>query len=167
MEDVIVKPVPVTAVNNTVYAGFWIRVGAQLIDGLILGSCYCVLMVIYYILFANSITSNDEAVADAAAYKVTMINLAVTFIGNGIYYFGFNSSKYMGTPGKMAVGIAIVNTNGTRISLLKAIGRGFAKLLSAYSLLIGYFMIGWTTQKTGLHDLICSTRVVYRTSLPK
>jgi uncharacterized RDD family membrane protein YckC len=26
---------------------------------------------------------------------------------------------------------------------------------------LGFFMIGWTQEKKGLHDMICGTRVVY------
>jgi uncharacterized RDD family membrane protein YckC len=33
--------------------------------------------------------------------------------------------------------------------------------LSALPLGIGFFMIGWTDQKKGLHDIVCDTRVIH------
>jgi hypothetical protein len=42
----------------------------------------------------------------------------------------------------------------------RAIGRYFAKLLSMLILGIGYIMVAFDSEKRGLHDMICDTRVV-------
>ena len=67
------------------------------------------------------------------------------------------------TLGMKACGIVVVNADGTGpISLLKAIGRYFASMLSSLILGIGYLMIAFDSEKRALHDYICSTRGVYK-----
>ena len=51
-------------------------------------------------------------------------------------------------------------SQGRRISLGRAVGRYFAKILSGLILAIGYIMVAFTERKQGLHDLIVSTLVV-------
>lgn len=79
----------------------------------------------------------------------------------GIAYFvGFESSAYQATPGKMALGLIVTDSDGRRISPMRAVGRYFAKILSAMILLIGFIMVAFTERKQGLHDMIASTLVV-------
>ncbi|NBS23526.1 MAG: hypothetical protein EBS78_06045 [Altererythrobacter sp.] len=69
-------------------------------------------------------------------------------------------ARIAGTLGKIAVGIIVTDTNGNRITWLRALGRYFAKILSGIVLLIGHIMVAFTERKQGLHDMICSTLVV-------
>jgi len=69
------------------------------------------------------------------------------------YWVYFPSSEYMATPGKMALGLIITDEHGNRI------GAGTAAVRYIY---IGFFMIGFTEKKHGLHDKIASTQVVYK-----
>jgi uncharacterized RDD family membrane protein YckC len=46
------------------------------------------------------------------------------------------------------------------VDLGRAFGRYFAKILSAIILGIGYIMVGFDSEKRGLHDMICDTRVI-------
>jgi uncharacterized RDD family membrane protein YckC len=79
-----------------------------------------------------------------------------------LYYALMESSSNQGTLGKMALGLTVTDQAGQRISFGRATGRFFAKILSAMILLIGFFMIGWTARKQGLHDMIAGTLVVKR-----
>ena len=67
-----------------------------------------------------------------------------------------------GTPGKLILGLRIVNEQGTTIGIPRAILRYIGKIVSGMILLIGYIMIGFTQKKQGLHDMIASTYVVYK-----
>lgn len=78
------------------------------------------------------------------------------------YYALMESSKYQGTLGKIALGMKVVDKNGMRIDLSKAILRNLSKILSALILGIGYFMIIFDDRKQGLHDKIADTFVVKR-----
>jgi uncharacterized RDD family membrane protein YckC len=54
----------------------------------------------------------------------------------------------------------VTDLNGDRISFGKASGRFFGKIISRLILGIGFFMIGFTEKKQGLHDMIAGCLVV-------
>jgi uncharacterized RDD family membrane protein YckC len=126
------------------YAGFWVRTGAYLIDGIIL----------YAVGFVLSFVLGDLGVGAVGA----IIN---TLIGVG-YFAVMESSVYQATPGKMAVGVKVGDQGGGQISLMNAIGRYFAKIISAILLCIGFMMVGWDEKNQGLHDKLADTLVFYQ-----
>ena len=73
---------------------------------------------------------------------------------------GFESSVYQATLGKMMLGLRVTDLHGKRISIGRAVGRYFAKILSAVILCIGFIMAAFTQKKQALHDLIAGTLVV-------
>ncbi len=77
-----------------------------------------------------------------------------------IYYALMESSKYQATLGKIVMGIKVVNKDGQRLDLPKALLRNLSKILSALILGIGYIMIIFDDRKQGLHDKIADTFVV-------
>ena len=83
----------------------------------------------------------------------------IVFIGYEVFFIG----KFGATPGKMALKIKVINADGSKVGYLKAVGRYFAKLLSAIILGIGYFMAAFDDEKRALHDRICNTRVILKT----
>src|SRR5690606_39717364 len=72
----------------------------------------------------------------------------------------FHASRGGATPGKMLIGIKVVRTDGSRISVLRGVGRYFGALLSGLVLCIGYLMAAFTGRKQALHDMLCDTLVV-------
>jgi uncharacterized RDD family membrane protein YckC len=80
-----------------------------------------------------------------------------------LYHTLFTSSKFQATPGKMAMGCVVVTREGKRLTFWHAFGRYFACALSWLPfppICIGFYLAGWTREKTALHDMIASTRVV-------
>jgi len=76
-------------------------------------------------------------------------------------YFGLcESSAWQGTVGKLALGIRVTDMDGKRISFMRATGRYFGKIVSAFILCIGFLMVAWTQRKQGLHDLLAQTLVL-------
>lgn len=138
------------------YAGFWIRVGAYLID-------WVILSVVQFGILAIFGESAFDAAATAASASASsdsfLVNLIVLILGV-VYFVGFESSSWQATLGKMALGLVVVDEHGGRISFLRALGRYFAKILSAMILLIGFIMVAFTDRKQGLHDILASTLVV-------
>lgn len=122
------------------YAGFWLRVGAALIDGLIM---------LVPTLIINLIVGNN-----AAARIFTSLLLP------WLYSTLMESSSNQGTLGKMAVGIKVTDADGDQISFGRATGRYFSKIISAIILYIGFIMVAFTGKKQGLHDIIAGTLVV-------
>jgi uncharacterized RDD family membrane protein YckC len=78
----------------------------------------------------------------------------------GCSYETFFVARFGATPGKMALGLKVVRPNGGPIGVGRAAGRYFAKMLSSMTLLIGYIIAGFDSEKRALHDMICDTRVV-------
>jgi uncharacterized RDD family membrane protein YckC len=85
---------------------------------------------------------------------------AVTNICLAILYAVFFISRYSATPGKLAVGLKLVRSDGSPLSTGRIIGRYFSEWLSSITLLIGYIMAGFDEEKRALHDRICDTRVI-------
>jgi uncharacterized RDD family membrane protein YckC len=126
------------------YAGFWRRVAAALIDGLLVGIVSWIVTAIF------------SAISDGAG---VVAQIAV-FVAAYAYYAGMESSSYQATIGKIALGIQVTDLSGNRISFGRALGRNLAEILSALILLIGYIMVAFTAKKQGLHDMIAGTLVV-------
>ena len=49
--------------------------------------------------------------------------------------------KYRATPGKMACGLEVLSPVGGQISVMRAVGRHFAEILSGMVLMVGYLMV--------------------------
>ncbi|WP_231514913.1 RDD family protein [Oceanobacillus salinisoli] len=126
---------------NSTYAAFGQRVGASIIDFLILFA----FMFIFSLLFLMY-------TSDLAAQFWGLI------IGLG-YKAGMESSKYQGTLGKLAMGIKVTDDHGQRISFARAMGRYFASYISAFILGIGYLLALFTAKKQTIHDMIAGTVV--------
>ncbi|MEP0393434.1 MAG: RDD family protein [Erythrobacter sp.] len=139
------------------YGGFWARVAAYIIDVVIL---MVLIVPLIFIFGTSSVETAGMSISANAQSDSPLLNVVTTLIGLA-YFVGFESSSMQGTPGKRAMGLVVTDLHGRRISILRAIGRYFAKILSSLILLIGYIMIAFTERKQGLHDIICSTFVVH------
>ncbi len=138
---------PVQNDRQLVYAGFWIRVAAYLVDAIILGVVNIVLSFIF-----------------SGGYNPFAPNSALTLVSlviNACYFCGMEASERQATLGKMIVGVKVGDMNGNRISVGQAVGRYFAKILSGLIICIGFMMVGWDAKKQGLHDKLASTYVFY------
>jgi uncharacterized RDD family membrane protein YckC len=128
------------------YAGFWRRVAAALIDGILVGVVSWIVTLIF------------SGISDGAEVTAQILVLIAAYG----YYAGMESSSYQATVGKIALGIQVTDLNGNRISFGRALGRNLAEILSALILGIGYIMVAFTAKKQGLHDMIAGTLVVQK-----
>ena len=136
------------------YAGFWIRLGAKFLDGILIRVAG------FPVGFLIGIGARPSHPSEMLT--VQMVAGAVGFL-IGMAYTVFFLGKYGATPGKMACRIKVVMADGSPLSYGRAFGRFFAEILSGCpTLLIGYIMAGSDEQKRALHDRICNTRVVYK-----
>ena len=155
---------PVAAV--TTYAGFWIRVVAEIIDAIILAVVQGIINIALFGSFFRPgmvfrPNASPEEALQALAPMFSMIgSIWLISIVVKSCYEGFFVAKLGATPGKMALGLKVVRPNGMPVDLGRAFGRYFAKILSGLILFIGYIMVAFDSEKRGLHDMICDTRVV-------
>ena len=127
-----------------VYGGFWIRVVAQLLDGVILWA------VDYLIGLLGMVVEGGVGLAITRGFSF------IVNVGYATYFVG----GYGATPGKMAFGLKVIRANGDKVSYGRAFGRFWAQMLSSLILCIGFIMVAFDKEKRGLHDRICDTRVV-------
>ena len=148
--------------GEIVYAGFWKRVAANFIDSLIVGIAGGLIAMILGVLLGIGMAGfgRDSAAMGAGMVALQVLVNLVSLALCAAYYAIFHASAGMATPGKMAVGIKVVRSNGERITLARGIGRYFGLFLSSLTLCIGYLMAAFTERKQGLHDLVCDTLVV-------
>ena len=138
--------------ETVVYAGFWLRVVASIVDGFVTGGIGLVLGFAMGIIIAM-MPENSRAGLLALTQLIAIV------IGI-VYFAGMESSASQATLGKMAVGIKVTDLNGERISFLNAVGRYLGKFVSAIILGIGFIMAGFTERKQALHDMMAGTLVV-------
>ncbi len=134
-----------------IYAGFWIRFVAALLDAIIL----FVASVIVQLFLMPMFRSRRPEVFLMALGVQYLIGIAIAATYEGLFV-----SRFGATPGKMALELKVVRPDGGPVSLGRAVGRYFAKLVSAIILCIGYIMAGFDSEKRALHDMICDTRVI-------
>ena len=135
------------------YAGFWSRLAAGLLDLLIL------LVPTFLVPIVVALTTGPKSKASMAA-DVSVLLLY------WLYFAGMESSRKRATFGKAAFGICVVDMEGNRIGFLRATGRLFAKILSLIPLGIGFLMAGVMPRKQALHDIVAGSLVVKRDALP-
>ncbi len=141
------------------YAGFWRRVAAYLIDAIALD---VVLLPIQFATGAASFSFAQSPNALAAYTGTGLIGTLLTWIILWLYFSLMESSSLQATLGKLALGIRVTDGNGQRIGFGTATGRFFAKILSMLTLCIGFMMAGWTEKKQALHDFIANTLVILK-----
>ena len=159
---------PMAVALPSPYAGFWLRVVAYLIDGIILAVIYGLLFLIgIAFVGVGSIETiaremhNGDAEPPVAFFMMIIFVGFLCIIASWIYHAYLESSPNQGTLGKMALGLIVTDLQGRRISFGHATGRFFAKIItSLIPLGIGYMMAGFTEKKQALHDMIAATLVL-------
>ncbi len=140
--------------GTLVYAGFWTRFAAKLLDGLILGAIFIIPLIYLVIKASNS--------SQPAGFEILQALIQLGYLAANVAYQIFFLGKYGATLGKMACKIKVVTGEGLDIGYGRATGRAFAEMLSGLICDIGYIIAAFDSQKRALHDHICNTRVVMK-----
>jgi uncharacterized RDD family membrane protein YckC len=135
------------------YASFMTRFGALFLDRLILSAVSFGISAIAGVAVFSSLGESSGKLG--LQVVLMLINLCLA----GVYEV-LMVGKYGATLGKMAAKIRVVTADGGKVSYGRATGRYFAKLLSAFTCLIGFIMAAFDEEKRALHDRICNTRVI-------
>jgi uncharacterized RDD family membrane protein YckC len=147
--------------RSVVYAGFWLRAVAYVLDSLLLG--FVVGFAILMPLMERGAIPKDDpwALFTGVTKQIVAIQLLVT-MASWLYFASFESSAWQATPGKRLLRLLVTDLEGHRISFARASGRYFGKLLSGTLFLIGFLIAGITPRKQALHDLLAKCLVVRR-----
>jgi uncharacterized RDD family membrane protein YckC len=152
------------------YAGFWLRFVAYVIDSLLLSVAIGIIAAIAIGFIGigafrdqfEEMARNQPNPAFPALFIVTILTLGFcSLIIGWLYHAGMESSEHQGSLGKMALGLVVTDTDGRRVSFARASGRYFAKLITGLvPLAIGWIMAGFTEKKQALHDMIAGCLVL-------
>lgn len=135
------------------YGGFWVRFCAKFLDGIITYIASMIVTVPFGVLSGMVSGSDGATILFALVYMLLSFAIPISY---SVFFLG----KFGATPGKMALGLKVVRSDGDKITYLRAFGRYFAELLSGFIFAIGYIMAAFDSEKRALHDHICDTRVV-------
>lgn len=131
------------------YAGFWIRLGAGIIDNLIL-------LLIFYIIY--TVISEITKTLPLPAIFI-LVTIFISFLIKITYFVSFWVWKGQ-TPGKFIMGVKIIRTDSSPITWPYALLRYLGYIVSTIVLFIGFIWIAFDERKQGLHDRIADTYVV-------
>lgn len=134
------------------YAGFWKRVAATLIDGILLYIVNFIVIFLFTLPFAVSGMQNQS--------QLQARGIILGVIIWWLYFAVMESRPTQATLGKMALGIKVTDLKGNRVDFARASGRVFGKLVSTLILFMGFIMAGFTEKKQALHDMMARCLVV-------
>lgn len=130
-------------------AGFWIRLGARLIDLIVIG------IIIFLFITIFPLDTQSRAVQSFEGLFSLLYYVLLPVIWTGY------------TLGKRALGIKILNDDGSDVNLVQMIIRDFLTPI-LYGVTLGLLavvsavMIGVRKDKKAIHDIFAKTKVVYR-----
>ena len=119
--------------KNQIYAGFWQRFLAGIIDLIIL------------------------IVIEVILVFIPVIGWILSLFITWLYFAIQHSSTKQATFGMRALDIRITDENHGKIGFWRATGNFYLTVISAFVVFVGFFMIVFTSRKQGFHNLISRT----------
>jgi uncharacterized RDD family membrane protein YckC len=132
------------------YAGFWVRVGAAIIDTLLLS---IIILPVLTAVYGSAYWSSDRLIQGPADFLISWVAPAIAVV---LFWIARQA-----TPGKMALGIRIVDAEtGGKPRNGQLVLRYLGYYVSMLPLFIGILWVAFDSRKQGLHDKIAGTVVV-------
>ena len=152
-----------------VLAGWWSRVAAQLIDGIIVGAGAVLILLLFGAVFSVGFFGGDESGVVAVVVGLLLGSLAVAIVA--LLYAPLLMARTNGkTLGRMAVGNRVVRANGQPMTfgfavlrevVVKALLFGVLSSFTAgLASLIDVLWPLWDEENRALHDFVVDTRTV-------
>jgi uncharacterized RDD family membrane protein YckC len=146
------------------FAGFWRRLVAYAIDGVIINIIFAVLlMIVLFALLAGAMSGVSGVRLSDMMESLSFLGLVVfsfyivLLISYFTYFHGINGR----TPGKMLLGLQVLSVDGNPVSFGIAFLRSVGYLVSAI-FYIGFIWVAFDHKKQGWHDKIAATVVIIR-----
>jgi uncharacterized RDD family membrane protein YckC len=148
------------------YAGFASRFLALIVDlAVVIGTITIVGIVVSLLLsffrlddLINDLLASDNILGDILRVVTVLASIAFISFAYFVLIWTFTAGQ---SVGKALVGVRIVPTDGSRITVWRAIVRYFAFLLSALLLFLGLLWVLVSDSRQGWHDKIARTYVIY------
>jgi uncharacterized RDD family membrane protein YckC len=159
----------VPAAGRYVLAGWWSRVGAALIDGVIVVAGAVLVLLLFGSVFSIGFFGGDESGIAAVVVGLIIGSVAVAIVA--LLYAPLLMARTNGkTLGRMAVGNRVVRAKGQPMTfgfamlrevVVKALLFGFLSSLTAgLASLLDVLWPLWDEENRALHDFVVDTRTV-------
>lgn len=138
--------------SDVEYAGFWIRVGASIIDSILL------MLITYPLLYA---VYGWAGLDYSRAMRTTgFVDILLTWVLPiaAIVWFWMHKQA---TPGKMLLSLRVVDAQtGKALTFGQSIGRYLGYFVAGIPFGIGLLWVGFDRRKQGWHDKLAGTVVI-------
>ena len=148
------------------YGGFWRRLFAFLIDEVIL---YFVSLILFLIgllalglkgdMMGHVLSSLGDPAHGIGLFA--LLYIAASLLAGMIYFTGFHGIAGR-TPGKMLLGLRVIQASGDPITPGIAFLRWVGYLISGLLFCLGFLWVAFDGRKQGWHDKIAATLVIRR-----
>jgi uncharacterized RDD family membrane protein YckC len=160
------------AIPRVEYAGFWLRFLAFLIDNVVMGIAFVLILIpLIFLTGLGGVIGAihpDEDFNDVGIFMlIGLIFLAATvsLVFTWLYHALMESSEWQATVGKKLLGLVVTDMAGQRVSFWRATARHFAKIITnMVPAFIGYILAAFTEKKQTLHDMLAGCLVLRRNS---
>jgi uncharacterized RDD family membrane protein YckC len=159
--------------DSILYAGFWLRVVAALIDGLVIGIPLGILFFATIVSMLPALMQIGRAANPMLIVGVflprILFALLVYLVASWLYWAAMESSAWQATLGKRALGLYVTDLNGIRATFGRTSGRFFAgrgigtvPSVGGLYFLVSCILVAFTEKQQALHDIIAGTLVMRR-----
>jgi uncharacterized RDD family membrane protein YckC len=166
---VAAAPAPLPVAGRYELASWWSRVGAALIDGLIIGVGALIILALFGSVFSVGFFASNEAGAVGLIVGLMLSFLAIAIVA--LLYAPLMMARTNGkTLGRMALGIRVVRAKGQPMDFawamlrevaVKALLFGFAGSVTfGLANLADVLWPLWDDENRALHDFLVDTRTV-------
>lgn len=145
------------------YAGFWIRLLALIVDGIVLSIVTNPITLAIGQGFEFETTQNAAGEVDSFSFDFDGTRFAITTLISIVIpavYYTIALSRWGQTIGALAVSIKVVRPDGGLLSPGAAFIRWLGSIVSVLILWIGYLMMLWDSRRQTLHDKLAGSVVV-------
>ncbi len=149
--------------KTVVYAGFWVRFAAFLIDSLIVGAALLIVRLALFFGFSVFELIEVNPLDTKVLFSYTVKDI-ILYLAGAAYYIICTYCAGT-TAGKWLFNLRVVPAGGSgqrKLRLIDVVYREtIGKFLSGLVMNIGYIIAGMDSEKRALHDMLCDTRVIY------
>ena len=142
----------VDAPRGLEYVGFWRRVGASILDSLLL---IAIILPLGFLIYGGDYLDSNKILHGPADAVLSYVLPAVAIL----LFWHYRSA----TPGKIAIGAIIVDARtGGKPTLRQNVLRYIGYYAATLALGLGLLWVTWDKRKQGWHDKLAGTVVVRR-----
>lgn len=149
--------------KDFLFAGFWIRAAARLIDLAVLLAAFNLFYLVDRLGARAGLWADGglfEGLAGGGGLSAEDILRGSFFLLFPVFYYVYLHGAYGQTFGKMALQIRVLREDGSPIGYGKSFLRWLGYFVCDVTLNLGYVWAAFDPRKQGLHDKLCRTIVV-------